>query len=70
MLQGFLNVITDPQHPVGIKLRDKFVFKVIPILNPDGVARGYFRLDILGNNLNRYYSDPRQSLQPQIYAAK
>jgi len=29
-------------------LREKFVFKVVPMLNPDGVYRGYFRLDTLG----------------------
>jgi cytosolic carboxypeptidase protein 5 len=28
-------------------LLEKFVFKIIPILNPDGVYRGYFRLDTL-----------------------
>ena len=26
-------------------IREKFVFKIIPILNPDGVYRGYYRHD-------------------------
>ncbi len=39
-------------------LRKHFVFKVIPILNPDGVARGYYRLDTMAYNLNRYYTNP------------
>ena len=42
----------------GKTLREKFVFKVVPMLNPDGVYRGYFRLDTLGQNLNRYYIKP------------
>lgn len=39
-------------------LRKHFVFKIIPILNPDGVYRGYYRLDTKGQNLNRYYTNP------------
>lgn len=39
-------------------IRSKFVFKIVPMLNPDGVSKGYFRHDSLGQNLNRYYTSP------------
>lgn len=51
-------------------LRKNYVFKIIPTLNPDGVSRGYYRLDTLGQNLNRLYSEPDKKMQPTIWAAK
>ena len=48
VLNGILDLITDPKSEQGRLLRKNFVFKIIPTLNPDGVSRGYYRLDTLG----------------------
>lgn len=40
------------------------------MLNPDGVARGQWRFDTQGENLNRHYLEPTQELHPTIKAAK
>lgn len=51
-------------------LLDNYVFKIIPMLNPDGVSRGYWRFDTFGVNLNRCYKDPTMERHPTIVAAK
>ena len=42
----------------------------MPILNPDGVAKGHNRMDALGQNLNRFYLLPDLEKQPSCYAIK
>lgn len=49
---------------------ENFVFKIVPVLNPDGVARGYWRLDCNSVNLNRIYAGPDSELYPTIYHVK
>lgn len=58
MLQGVLDMLTDFESVHSKILLDNYVFKIIPVLNPDGVARGYWRMDTLGHNLNRFYKEP------------
>eukprot|EP01012_Entosiphon_sulcatum_P011761 TRINITY_DN17261_c0_g1_i1.p1 TRINITY_DN17261_c0_g1~~TRINITY_DN17261_c0_g1_i1.p1 ORF type:complete len:652 (+),score=82.26 TRINITY_DN17261_c0_g1_i1:48-2003(+) len=50
--------------------RTHFVFLVIPCLNPDGVARGHYRLDPFGTNLNREFISPDPVQQPSVCATK
>lgn len=70
MLQGIIDMLTNFENPQTKILLDNFVFKIIPLLNPDGVARGYWRNDTEGVNLNRLYLEPDPLLQPTIYGAK
>lgn len=70
VLEGILKFLTEKNNEQAKILLDKFVFKIVPMLNPDGVFRGYYRLDTNGQNLNRYYIDPSPKTEPTIYAVK
>lgn len=68
--KGILSLLMDPDDLIAKELRARYVFKLIPVLNPDGVFRGHFRMDQLGQNLNRYYNKPDPLMQPAIFATK
>jgi cytosolic carboxypeptidase protein 2/3 len=51
-MHGFLNFITGTS-PEAIDLRRKTVFKIVPMINPDGVIVGNYRTSLSGNDLNR-----------------
>jgi murein tripeptide amidase MpaA len=51
-------------------LRKYFVFLLVPMLNPDGVYHGHYRMDIYNQNLNRFYLNPDPIKQPSIFAVK
>ena len=40
----------------AVLLRKLFVFKIVPMINPDGVFHGHYRMDKFYQNLNRYYN--------------
>ena len=68
MMCGILEFLLRPDDPRAVALRERFVFKLVPMLNPDGAFRGHFRQDTLGQNLNRHYDDPDPHKQPVIHA--
>lgn len=54
IMQGMIKfMISD--DPVAVKLRDTFVFKFVPMLNPDGVIVGNYWANLSGLDLNRVW---------------
>jgi murein tripeptide amidase MpaA len=69
MMKGILDYLIGPSLNAKI-LRDNFVFKVVPMLNPDGVINGNTRCNLAGVDLNRCWIDPSRKMQPTVYAYK
>ncbi|CAG9329115.1 unnamed protein product [Blepharisma stoltei] len=68
-MEGFLNFITGNSSKAK-KLRKKVVFKIVPMLNIDGVIAGNTRCSLTGEDLNRSFQDPNPKLNPVIYSLK
>ncbi|XP_056459268.1 cytosolic carboxypeptidase 6-like [Gadus chalcogrammus] len=67
--QGVIDFLVS-QHPVAQVLRDHVIFKIVPMLNPDGVYLGNYRCSLMGFDLNRYWQDPSPWAHPTLHAVK
>lgn len=69
MMKGAIDfLISDDSQ--AVELRDKFVFKIVPMLNPDGVINGNYRCSLAGCDLNRRWKFPSEMLHPTIFHTK
>uniref|UniRef100_H3HCE7 Peptidase M14 domain-containing protein n=1 Tax=Phytophthora ramorum TaxID=164328 RepID=H3HCE7_PHYRM len=69
MMQGMLEYLTGSSSGAMV-LRRHFIFKVVPMLNPDGVINGNTRVSLAGWDLNRKWSNPVEQLFPSVYHLK
>ncbi len=57
MMKGAVEFLLS-DDPEAETLRDACVFKIVPMLNPDGVIQGNYRCSLAGCDLNRRYACP------------
>ncbi|XP_047482913.1 cytosolic carboxypeptidase Nna1-like [Penaeus chinensis] len=69
IMKGILDFLT-ADHPKAHDLRSQFIFKVIPMLNPDGVIVGNHRCSLVGRDLNRQYKMVVKEMFPAIWHTK
>lgn len=60
-MEGFLHFLTSPQAQ---SLRKTCIFKIVPMINPDGVIIGNFRTGLCGKDLNRQFKVKNLQLLP------
>ena len=69
VMESVIDFLTGPSEEAK-ELRDNFIFKVVPMLNVDGVVAGMYRCNHAGVDLNRQWSEPSKSKHPTIYYTK
>jgi len=69
IVEGILEFLIS-DHPIAKKLRLTYVFKIIPMLNPDGVVLGNYRCSLSGQDLNRQWGAATARLFPEIFYTK
>ena len=69
MIEGFIGWLCGKSRE-AILLRKYIVFKIVPMLNPDGVALGNYRTGLSGRDFNREYKNPDKAVFPEVYSFK
>jgi murein tripeptide amidase MpaA len=52
-MEGIIEYLISNDDSNANLLRNKFVFKIVPMMNPDGVIVGNYRCSLAGLDLNR-----------------
>ena len=69
MMQGFIRYLLGNSLQAK-QLRKRLIFKIVPMINVDGVIIGNYRTSMAGNDLNRRYVEPNPRLHPEVCAIK
>lgn len=69
MLKGAVDFLLSDSKE-ALTLRRHFVFRIVPMLNPDGVVYGNYRCSLLGVDLNRRWQSPSKYLHPTVFYTK
>lgn len=68
-MEGIINYLLGNSTTAKL-LRRLYVFKIIPMLNADGVIVGNYRCSLAGQDLNRQWRNPGKHLFPELFYTK
>ncbi|KAK1129290.1 hypothetical protein K0M31_020418 [Melipona bicolor] len=68
-MKGIIDFLTGESNQARV-LRERFVFKLVPMLNPDGVIVGNNRCSLSGKDLNRQYRTVMRESYPSVWHTK
>lgn len=69
LMDGLLSYLTSDALSAA-KLRSKYVIKIVPMLNVEGVVNGCHRCGLTNEDLNRRWKSPHPVLHPEIFHTK
>jgi murein tripeptide amidase MpaA len=69
-MEGLLDRLLDEHDALAAALLDRAVFYLVPNLNPDGSARGNFRTNGAGRDLNREWKAPSVQASPEVLCVR
>jgi len=69
MMKGVIDYLVSDKVE-AIELRRRFVFKIVPMLCPDGVINGNYRCGIAGHDMNRRWAKPHPKQHSTIFNTK
>ncbi len=55
VMKGLIDFLTSDDNVEAVALRRNFVFKIVPMINVDGVIYGNYRCSLSGIDLNRVW---------------
>ncbi|KAL0119285.1 hypothetical protein PUN28_009693 [Cardiocondyla obscurior] len=67
--QGLMDFLVSA-HPIAQVLREYVIFKIVPMLNPDGVYLGNYRSTVMGLDLNRSWNCISEWIHPTLLATR
>jgi murein tripeptide amidase MpaA len=70
VMKGIIDYLATDESEEAQALRSNFVFKIIPMINVDGVIFGNYRCSLSGFDLNRVWKKPTKDLFPEVVAIK
>lgn len=69
VMEGLIDYLLSDELE-AYRLRDLCIFKIVPMLNPDGVINGSHRCSLAGLDLNRQWKSPSKILTPTVFNLK
>ncbi len=67
MMHGIIDFLTS-DNAVAATLRRRFLFRIVPMLNPDGVINGNYRCSLSGRYLLPSHSPFSSQCLPHVQA--